>query len=445
MLAWHLGWRWLRTRRTAWLALAAITLTVAVPVLVLGVTQGWLDATTRQARATESDLTIAQRALGQGIIDTAERRSALAKIPGVAAVAPYVGTFVLMTPVGANEGVPAQVDGIEWTADDQLGRLAQFQRHPAPALDLSPTNLVPAEARGSGFLTPRWRTNTVLIGAEAMFALAGIPAPIPPRERPLPGVVAGRELLYEKGIPLGTRVTLTASSGARVAAELSDTIGTGILEVDRFALIAPLSSAQALTGNQPRGGMPGRVDGWRLQAAPGEDLVRVAKRIEDATGLRAEPWWLRRGNLVRALELQRNVLALVMIAIQAICIFVIYAVFSTLVAEKRHDIGVLLGLGARRRTITAAFLIAGITCCVLGGVLGWGLGWGVLAAINPLSRWLGVPLFPQDVFYTPEAPTSYDPLIPLLFIGAMTVIGLVAVALPAWRAGRIDPVETLRG
>ena len=55
MLAWHLGLRYLRTRRTAWLALAAITLTVAVPVVVLGVMQGFIDITRLQVRANESD------------------------------------------------------------------------------------------------------------------------------------------------------------------------------------------------------------------------------------------------------------------------------------------------------------------------------------------------------------------------------------------------------
>jgi ABC-type lipoprotein release transport system permease subunit len=137
-------------------------------------------------------------------------------------------------------------------------------------------------------------------------------------------------------------------------------------------------------------------------------------------------------------------MALVMVAIQTIAVFIVYAVFSTLVAEKRHDIGVLLGLGARRRDIAGAFLLAGLAACVLGGASGWLLGWGVLAGLNPLSKALNMPLFPQDVIYTPEAPTSFDPLIPLFFMGVMSVVGVIAVALPAWRAARIVPVDILR-
>ena len=152
----------------------------------------------------------------------------------------------------------------------------------------------------------------------------------------------------------------------------------------------------------------------------------------------------RRGNLVKSFEIQRNVIGLVMILIQGIAVFIVYAVFSTLVAEKRHDIGVLLGLGARRGDIANAFLIAGLVACIAGGVLGWAIGWSALLALNPLSNFFGVPLFPQEVLYTPEAPISWNPLIPLFFTGVMSFVGLCAVLLPARRASRIDPIAILR-
>ena len=72
MLAWHLGMRYLRKRRTAWLALAAITLTVAVPVLVLGIMQGFVDITRKQVRANEADLTIEPSFASTGLSDGPE-------------------------------------------------------------------------------------------------------------------------------------------------------------------------------------------------------------------------------------------------------------------------------------------------------------------------------------------------------------------------------------
>ncbi len=447
MLAWHLGWRYLCKRRAAWLAFIAITLTVAVPVVVIGVMQGFLDVTTRQARANESDLTATSMWFGDGIPDTQNARTTLANIPGVAQIAPFVSQYGLLVPrLARNEsdqGVPALIDGVDWAADTAIGRLAPAMLHTPPVENLSAPALAPTE-RGTGFLTPTWRAHLALTGLDVAAAMGVGPMPMPPRQRPPIGVVTGREVLYASGIRVGMPVQVAAGTGTKISAEISDTIGTGILEIDRFAVLIPLGHGQLLAGYQGRGGQPKQVGGWRIAAGPNAALKPLSATVQAATGLRVDTWLERRGNMVKSLELQRNIMALVMIAIQAIAVFIVYAVFSTLVAEKRHDIGVLLGLGARRRDIAGAFLMAGLAACVLGGMSGWALGWGVLAGLNPLSKALNMPLFPQDVIYTPEAPTSFDPLIPLFFIAVMSVVGVIAVALPAWRASRIVPVEILR-
>ena len=447
MLAWHLGWRYLRKRRAAWLAYFAITLTVAVPVVVIGVIQGFLDVTTRQARANESDLTATSPWFGDGIPDTAKGRETITTVPGVVMISPFVSQYGLLVPrLARNEsdqGVPALIEGIDWAADTAIGRLNPGMLHPPPVENLSAPALLPTE-RGTGFLTPTWRANLALSGFDFAAALGCGPLPIAPRQRPPIGVVTGREVLYSSGIRVGMPVQVAAGTGIKISGEISDTIGTGILEIDRFAVLIPLGHGQVLAGYNGKAGTPKQVGGWRIQAAADKSLKPLSEVVQDATGLRVDTWLERRGNMVKSLELQRNIMALVMVAIQAIAVFIVYAVFSTLVAEKRHDIGVLLGLGARRRDIAGAFLLAGLAACVLGGISGWMLGWGVLAGLNPLSKALNMPLFPQDVIYTPEAPTSFDPLIPLFFIGVMSVVGVIAVALPAWRAARIVPVDILR-
>lgn len=452
MLAWHLGLRYLRKRRAAWLALAAITLTVAVPVVVLGVMQGFVDVTRRQVRANEPDLTAETSWRSGPLVDRPERRRALAALPGVAAIAPFVSTYAILAPklnsADATINLPCLVDAIDWTLDTALGRLAEATLHAAPVTDLkSPP--IPPSRRGSGLITPAWRDHLALMGMELMSPLGMTPLPLPPRQRPHPGLVVGRELARDHGLRPGllVQVALPNSTGGltgQVTAEISDTIGTGIYEVDRTVALLPLPLGQRLADFHPRGQREARLSGWRIALADGADSKLVQAAVDDLTGLRVSTWQERRGNLVKSMEIQRNVIGLVMIAIQIIAVFIVYAVFSTLVAEKRHDIGVLLGIGARRSAIAGAFLLAGLAACVIGGLLGWIIGWSVLAGLNPLSHHTGLTLFPQDVLYTPEAPISWNPLIPLIFIGIMSVVGLLAVLLPAWRASRIDPVAILR-
>ena len=451
MLAWHLGLRYLRKRRAAWLALAAITLTVAVPVGVVGVMHGFVEVTRKQVRANEADLTLEAGFRGDRIVDRPQNRAALLGIPGVAAIAPFVATHAIMTPKqGGSErdNLPCLVDGLDWAADSALGRIAGPQLHPAPVLDLH-AQPIPPEQRGSGFLTPAWRDHLALSGLDLLAGLGLGPLPLPPRQRPLPGVVVGRELAYINWLRPGDDVQLIVPNGmsgatGQISATVSDTIGTGVYETDRYVCLVPLPQAQRLAGLAAREGKPARLTGYRLQAAQDQDLGALAAAVQAETGKRVATWMERRGSMVKNMEVQRNIIGLVMIAIQIIAVFIVYAVFSTLVAEKRHDIGVLIGIGAPPRSIAGAFLLAGLAACLAGGLLGWAIGWGALAALNPFSRLTGLVLFPQDVMYTPEAPISWNPLIPLLFLGIMSLVGLLAVALPAWRAARIDPVAILR-
>lgn len=452
MLAWHLGCRYLRRRRAAWLAMVAITLTVAIPVVVLGVMQGFVDVSKQQVRANESDLTVEPSFAVGGITPNDRDQQALKKIPGVVAIAPFVETYAIMSPKDSSgdmrNNVPCHIDAVDWAADENIGRIKTHQLHPAPVMDLQSPPISP-DRRGSGFLTPAWRDHLCFMGMGLMGPLMGCPASLPPQLTPVPGIVVGRELAYSNGLGMGRNVSLTVPNGSggavgRMIGVISDTLGTGVYEVDRYTCLVPLPLGQRLADLHAKGTRPARIGGWRVRADDDANLQHVRSAVVRETGMNTLTWMERRGNMVRSLEIQRNIIGLVMIAIQIIAVFIVYAVFSTLVAEKRHDIGVLLGLGARRRDIAQTFITAGLVSCVVGGVLGWGIGWGILAALNPFTRLTGIALFPQDVLYTPDTPTSWNPLIPLFFIGVMTVVGFIAVWLPAWRASRIDPIETLR-
>jgi putative ABC transport system permease protein len=102
------------------------------------------------------------------------------------------------------------------------------------------------------------------------------------------------------------------------------------------------------------------------------------------------------------------------------------------VYERRHEIGLRLAIGARRRDIVAQFFLETLTITGLGGLVGVALGVGA----NLLLGSLDVPdLVPIPVL---------DPNIVILAIGVMGFVGLAAGVIPAWQAARVDPAHTLR-
>jgi len=97
------------------------------------------------------------------------------------------------------------------------------------------------------------------------------------------------------------------------------------------------------------------------------------------------------------------------------------------VTERTREIGVRKAIGARRNNILWQFLIEAMTLSGSGGVLGIGVGIGTSLLIG-----LATPL-----------PFGISPLyISLAFIVAVSV-GLIAGMYPAYRAARVDPIESL--
>ena len=457
MLAWQLSRRWMRSR-AAILALIAVIFALWVPIAVLGLMQGWIDLTKHQVRAIESDLGLkADRPMP-------ERLPALfAEHPLVAAHGPMIQTPAMMNMHARsanNKAIGVLIEGSDLSTDIALGRITPQVLHRAPALDLREPDIA-ATDRGTGFLTQDARMDISYKGFELMSSLAGMPLPPPPRFKDFkPGVIIGRELSYRYGglagyLAPGERITLSLPDGyggltGRVRAEVSDTIGTGIMEIDEVTLFTSLPSAQQLTDQD--GKNPNRlfrsVDGWRLKTnVPPEDAkVELYPLLPDLpTGYwQLQTWQEIQGNRVRIHEVQRNLIYVVMVLVLFLCIFVVYSSFSTIVAERRHDIGVLLAMGVKPGVICRAFYVAAIKLSILGTCIGWILGWTILIALNPVSDLIGVPLYPMDVIYTDRAPISFNPLIPLSFMGLILSIALLAATLPAIRAMRLDPVDTLR-
>ncbi|HQR59076.1 MAG TPA: FtsX-like permease family protein, partial [Azonexus sp.] len=107
----------------------------------------------------------------------------------------------------------------------------------------------------------------------------------------------------------------------------------------------------------------------------------------------------------------------------------IVTIMTIAVAERTGEIGLLVALGAPRRTILLLFLGEAVALSGFGGLLGLLLGFGLAQAIH---------------FALPALPV-HTPLSFVLLAEAVAVaIGLAAGVLPARRAARLDPVEALR-
>jgi ABC-type antimicrobial peptide transport system permease subunit len=106
----------------------------------------------------------------------------------------------------------------------------------------------------------------------------------------------------------------------------------------------------------------------------------------------------------------------------------IYSVVSYDVTQRIHEIGVRLALGATRADVLRMVL------SMAGSVVGVGLVIGVAGSMI-LARLVQFQVFQG---------TSFDPLSAVLVVAVLSAVALVASALPAYRAARLDPLTALR-
>ena len=98
------------------------------------------------------------------------------------------------------------------------------------------------------------------------------------------------------------------------------------------------------------------------------------------------------------------------------------------VTERTREIGLRMAVGARAGDILRQFLIEAVLVCVAGGILGIVFGRGISIAVTALLHW------PTR----PSLPVISAAVVVSVFVGS--IFGFY----PAWKASRLDPIESLR-
>ena len=106
-----------------------------------------------------------------------------------------------------------------------------------------------------------------------------------------------------------------------------------------------------------------------------------------------------------------------------------YGVLSYVVAERTREIGVRMALGAQARRVQRMVVAQGARVVLLGVVVG-------VAVAAVTTRALGSLLFGVE---------ALDLMTFVAVSAVMILVGLLAAFVPARRASRVDPIESLRG
>ncbi len=226
---------------------------------------------------------------------------------------------------------------------------------------------------------------------------------------------------------------------------------------DGFHVYAHIDAMRALLGAKSSNKSETWVNEIAIRVKDARETVKTSQRIRRRLNRDLPPFRnpirVRTAEQANSQEIlsidhQRSLMQLVLYVIMIVAAFLVFATLSMMVTEKTHDIGILTALGATPRGVTFVFLACGLTISITGAVLG--VLTGCVSAIytdafNTLMKdWFDVDLFPTAIYNLTHVPCELDPVWIATVAGSAIGLGLVVSGIPAWRAGRHDPLESLR-
>jgi putative ABC transport system permease protein len=232
---------------------------------------------------------------------------------------------------------------------------------------------------------------------------------------------------------VGDSVTLNGGLSGPGAFEIVGIVsGDGPLPDAAGRLVfVPLAAAQSLFGST---GVT-RVD---LGARPGTTADELIGQLE--ASISSEPYLLSRpldlaASLRSETEGFRGTLLLVAAVVLFAGAFLIFNTLSMTVAERSREVGLLRAAGTTRSQVMNFVLLQALALGVAGSLVGVAVGFGMAALTLAWVSSTG-----SVAFGAPEVSAGLGLM--ALTIGVM--VTLAASLEPAWRAGRISPVEALR-
>jgi lipoprotein-releasing system permease protein len=274
------------------------------------------------------------------------------------------------------------------------------------------------------------------------------------------GLLVGTEFAHNMGLQVGDLVEIGSPSMLEAWREstkkekadvpvLPEYTVRGIFDVGYYeynlaVVVISLRDAQDLYD------LHGSMHGLMVMLHHPDKAREVALELERSLGpsYQLRTWMQDNSSLLDALRVEKNVMFYLLFFIMIVAALCILSALITFVVQKTREIGMLKALGATDLQVSLIFLSQGALVGAIGDLAGYGLGMLALTYRNEflhfMNRMTGFELFPASIYGFTELPAVINPRDILLICGSAWVICILGGVIPAWRAGRLKPVEALR-
>src|SRR5665213_1264234 len=219
---------------------------------------------------------------------------------------------------------------------------------------------------------------------------------------------------------------------------------TGYYDYDAHVVIVSLENAQDLYD------LDDSVHGLFVMIDDPYQAEAVKGQLEKTLGdnFIVTTWMDQSSGILSALVVEKNVMFYLLFFIVLVAALCILSAQITFVIQKTREIGMLKALGATKLQISGIFLFQSAIIGVIGVASGFGLGMLAVVYRNEFLYFMrsttGLEIFPASVYGFGELPALIAPRDVAVICISSFIICILGGLLPAWRAGRLKPVEALR-
>ena len=262
------------------------------------------------------------------------------------------------------------------------------------------------------------------------------------------GMLIGRNLAEFLEVSTGDWVTVLTKTrdGAYEAIDLEivGLLGTGNPLIDQSSFMVPLSTAQFMLDME--GAATELAVRFSTTARESSTIRQIREKLADTKYADLKSWQEAEEDFIALVETKRVgsgifLFIFVVMAVVGITNTVLMAAF-----ERTQEIGTLMAMGLRRKSIRSLFLVEGGLTGLLGGAVGSILALIVLSYFSTKGLDLTAMYGDMDIGY-PVQGIVYPRSSIVLVLLSWLMTGLLAALAsyyPAARASKLKPVEALR-
>ena len=159
-------------------------------------------------------------------------------------------------------------------------------------------------------------------------------------------------------------------------------------------------------------------------------------------------WADMNSSLFSALKVERNVMFIILSLIIIVAAFNIISGLTILVKNKTKDIAILKSIGVLNKSIIKIFFLVGViigtSATIFGIILGVTFSIYIENFRQFLSSTFNISLFPEEIYFLSKMPSEINPTSILLISISAIIITIVVSIFPAFKAAKLDPIQSLK-